>query len=345
MEFRIKDVDIEYNDTKEMKIGGYINITNRESEVLFSRKRNKWFKEIIKVGTFKRSLEVNSSIPLLLEHDFSKEIAHTDKGNFTLREDKLGLRFDATIEDKDLYQKIATREITSCSFGFRVLEEEFEPINPKLERRYISKIELIECSLVHMPAYEGSLVETRMMLEELKKSELEVEETVEVIETEVEEKNEKNTNTKEENGQPNLDTTITETIENDNIEEIVEEEIKEEIVEVNEVVSTEEEVQEVETKSLDESIVTEMPVNTVEVEETTIEMANDIIKDIIEEKEEELSNLETEEVLLNQHIETVKEETKREENFLKSESMRLSSEVIRLRLELLKLKTIKERLV
>ena len=365
MEFRIKDVDIECNsNSEEMKIGGYINITNRESEVLFSKKRRNWFKEIITIGAFKRSLEKNSDIPLLVEHDFSKEVARTTNGNLFLYEDKLGLRFDAIIEDRDLYNKIQSGAINSCSFGFRVLDEEFERINPKLEKRYVKDLELIECSLVERPAYEGSLVEIRQMMEELEKEqlneELEKEQpkeevapkdaTIDVIDSE-DEKIENNTHKENESGQDNKEnTTDTMTMTMDATE--VEETNEEEIVENSEVVEIKDEV-EVETKSLEPTDKYSMSPSIILEDEKSImddarngaiEDAKEVVDGVIATKEEELSNVQTEEILLNEHMDYIKEENKKLESSLEFESMRLSKEVVRLRLELLKLKQIKERL-
>ena len=356
MEFRIKDVDIECNsNSEEMKIGGYINITNRESEVLFSKKRRNWFKEIITIGAFKRSLEKNSDIPLLVEHDFSKEVARTTNGNLFLYEDKLGLRFDAIIEDRDLYNKIQSGAINSCSFGFRVLDEEFERINPKLEKRYVKDLELIECSLVERPAYEGSLVEIRQMMEELEKEQPKEEvapkdATIDVIDSE-DEKIENNTHKENESGQDNKEnTTDTMTMTMDATE--VEETNEEEIVENSEVVEIKDEV-EVETKSLEPTDKYSMSPSIILEDEKSImddarngaiEDAKEVVDGVIATKEEELSNVQTEEILLNEHMDYIKEENKKLESSLEFESMRLSKEVVRLRLELLKLKQIKERL-
>ena len=75
-----------------------------------------------------------------------------------------------------------------------------------------------------------------------------------------------------------------------------------------------------------------------------IEDAKEVVDGVIATKEEELSNVQTEEILLNEHMDYIKEENKKLESSLEFESMRLSTEVVRLRLELLKLKQIKERL-
>ena len=161
MEIRLKDIKLDYN-SEQRKLGGYINVVERQSETLYSPQRGKWFKETIKAGTFTRALQKNDSIPMLLEHDWDRQIAHTANGTLQLREDAIGLRFDAIV-DEDTFNEIQQRNITSCSFGMKVNEQEFEPVNPKMEKRYISNIDLFEVSLVANPAYVGSLVEQRNM--------------------------------------------------------------------------------------------------------------------------------------------------------------------------------------
>lgn len=177
MEIRLKDIKLDYN-SEQRKLGGYINVVERASETLYSKQRGKWFKETIKAGTFTRALQKNDSIPMLLEHDWDKQIAHTANGTLELREDAIGLRFDAVV-DEDTFNEIQQRNITSCSFGMKVNEQEFETINPKMEKRYISNIDLFEVSLVANPAYVGSLVEQRNMEKALEDMNKEVEEIIE----------------------------------------------------------------------------------------------------------------------------------------------------------------------
>ena len=172
MEFRIKDCQLQADESGSLKVGGYINVTERESEMLYNKKNGKWFKEIMKKGVFKRAIErASQNIPLLFEHDWSKQLASLEEGTLELREDNIGLRFDAVIKDESIYEQVRSGIINSCSFGFRVLTEEVESINTRLEKRFVSAIELLEVSLVKNPAYVGSLCETRSYEEELKEEE------------------------------------------------------------------------------------------------------------------------------------------------------------------------------
>ena len=168
-EYRIKDMELQNNEDGSYKIGGYINVTNRESETLYNKKNGKYFKEIMTSGVFEDALERAEEIPLLLEHNWDEKLASTSLGDLKLREDNIGLRFEATIKDESLYQKIKAGIINSCSFGFKVLRERVECINSKLDRRFVDAIELLEVSLVKNPAYVGSLCESRTYEDELTK--------------------------------------------------------------------------------------------------------------------------------------------------------------------------------
>ena len=162
-ELRIKGTELRTVEGDALKIEGYVNAVGRESELLFSPKRKKWFKEIMEPGVFKRALENNVDIPMLLEHDYSKEIARTSNGTLELTEDNIGLKFKATITDQDLYDSIHNGEINSCSFGFICEDADYEFVNNKEEKRYVKDLQLLEVSLVKNPAYIGSLVEARNM--------------------------------------------------------------------------------------------------------------------------------------------------------------------------------------
>lgn len=162
-ELRIKGTELRTLEGENLNIEGYVNAVGRESELLFSAKKGKWFKEIMEPGVFKRALENNIDIPMLLEHDYSKEIARTSNGTLELTEDSIGLKFKATITDEELYSSIKNGEINSCSFGFVCEEEEVEFVSNREEKRYVKGIQLLEVSLVKNPAYIGSLVEARNM--------------------------------------------------------------------------------------------------------------------------------------------------------------------------------------
>lgn len=325
MEFRIKDCQLQAEENGSLKVGGYINVTERESEMLFNKKNGKWFKEVMKKGVFQRAIErANRNIPLLFEHNWQKQLASVEEGSLTLKEDNIGLRFDAVIKDESVYEQVKAGIINSCSFGFRALAEEVESINSKLEKRFVSAIELMEVSLVKNPAYVGSLCETRSYEEELQE----------------EEKAKCNSEEEQRNDNPEQE------IEEEKLEEELEGKTDEEVEqEVNE---EEQEAQEeaVEDKS-EELEDTDKRFN--EGEEALVQAQPEldkayiaeVVEELIEAKLREIKNAEEVESAMNQEVQMAKEFHKDVERELENNSLAQSSEVLRLRVQLLKLKEIK----
>ena len=317
MEFRIKDVQLDHSEDR--KIGGYVNVTERESETLYSQQRGKWFKEVMKKGVFERALAKNQSIPCLLEHNWDKELAHTSKGTLELREDNIGLRFDAIITDDEVYEQIKSGAINSCSFGFTVEEQDFENVNSRFEKRYVHEINLKEISLVKNPAYVGSLVESRNLEMALREDEEmnKVEEVVETVEEVIEE--------------------TTEVVE-EVTADVVEDETKEEVVETETV-----EVEEETTEEVAEEIVEEeRNVETVIVEDTNNDnqVINELVEDAIEKKEEEIALHED----IAGYTEECAQELEDRAEQLRKESILHEIQSLKCRADLLRLKQVKSRL-
>lgn len=324
MEIRLKDIQLDYN-SEQRKLGGYINVVERASETLYSKQRGKWFKETIKAGTFTRALQKNSSIPMLLEHDWDRQIAHTANGTLELREDAIGLRFDAIV-DEDVFNEIQQKNITSCSFGFKVNEQQFENVNPKMEKRYISNIDLFEVSLVANPAYVGSLVEQRNMEKALEDMEKEVIETVEETKEELVE--EVRTDKKEES-EKESDSTVEENTE------------KEESTD-----NTVEQEEEVSTDSTDEKE-EESEERTVVIDTTSSDIkedAKEVIEEVIEQTEKDAQFYEEVAKDVDAYKEEIKADMEQKIDVLESESLHYKTLAYTKWLEVAKLKHINKNL-
>ena len=322
MEIRLKDIKLDYN-SEQRKLGGYINVVERASETLYSKQRGKWFKETIKAGTFTRALQKNNSIPMLLEHDWDRQIAHTADGTLELREDAIGLRFDAIV-DEDTFNEIQQRNITSCSFGMKVNEQEFEPVNPKMEKRYISNIDLFEVSLVANPAYVGSLVEQRNMEKALEDMEKEVIEEV-VEETKEELVEEVRADKKEEESEKESDNT--------DVESQKEEETTDEV----------EQEEEVSNSDVEEEDKEESEKRTVDIDTTSSDVkadAKEVIEEVIEQTQKDAEFYGEIAKDIDQHKEEVKEEMERHVESLENESLYYTTLAYTKWLEVAKLKQI-----
>ena len=322
MEIRLKDIKLDYN-SEQRKLGGYINVVERASETLYSKQRGKWFKETIKAGTFTRALQKNNSIPMLLEHDWDRQIAHTADGTLELREDAIGLRFDAIV-DEDTFNEIQQRNITSCSFGMKVNEQEFEPVNPKMEKRYISNIDLFEVSLVANPAYVGSLVEQRNMEKALEDMEKEVIEEV-VEETKEELVEEVRADKKEEESEKESDNT--------DVESQKEEETTDEV----------EQEEEVSNSDVEEEDEEESEKRTVDIDTTSSDVkadAKEVIEEVIEQTQKDAEFYGEIAKDIDQNKEEVKEEIERHVETLENENIYYTTLAYTKRLEVAKLKQI-----
>lgn len=171
-----------------VELEGYINVVERQSKVMTDYKRNKKFVEVIKQGTFKRAIENNPNILMLLNHDMGRQIGSTKQG-LELREDNIGLHYKATITDTETIELGKNNKLKGCSFGFAKAQGTYKPYTNGIEQRSISDLSLVEVSILsegHVPAYDSCSVEIRSNDEDI---ELEIREfnipTEEDIKTEI----------------------------------------------------------------------------------------------------------------------------------------------------------------
>ena len=145
-----------------IEIDGYVNSVERKSRPLMSR-MGKFVERICK-GAFKRSLDRDDNVQLLLNHDPSRVLASTKDGNLELTEDNIGLRARATITDPEVIKKARNGDLTGWSFGFmdRDVEQTRDEYNMPL--RNVRDLDLKEVSLLDRsktPAYDGTLISVR----------------------------------------------------------------------------------------------------------------------------------------------------------------------------------------
>lgn len=146
-------------------ITGYVNAVERYSKPLFDWIKGIFtkFVERIKAGVFKKALERNKDVKVLLNHDHSRELARTSDGTAKLYEDSIGLRAEVTVTDKEVVEKARNGELIGWSFGFYCNDEEYTVENG-LDARTITDLDLIEVSILDnttSPAYYGTLIEAR----------------------------------------------------------------------------------------------------------------------------------------------------------------------------------------
>lgn len=147
------------NDSVE--IDGYVNSIERLSKPLNSRIGK--FRERIKAGAFKRAIERNDDIHVLLNHDTNRDLGSTKQGNLELHEDNIGLRAKATITDADVIAKAKRGDLVGWSFGFTDRDVDTHDENGMMTRD-VKDLDLYEVSILDrskVPAYDGTLIQAR----------------------------------------------------------------------------------------------------------------------------------------------------------------------------------------
>ena len=153
MQIRVLDDTVEIN--------GYVNAIERKSKPMRSRVGQ--FVERICKGAFKRAIERNDNIRLLLNHDRNRDIGGTRDGNLELTEDNIGLRARAIIKDPEVVKEARNGDLVGWSFGFydRDVDEHDEN---GMRTRDVKDMDLYEVSIIDrrkIPAYDGTLVTVR----------------------------------------------------------------------------------------------------------------------------------------------------------------------------------------
>ena len=147
------------NDSVE--VDGYVNAIERLSKPLNTRMGK--FVERIKKGAFKRAIERNNNIHILLNHDWDKDLGSTKDGNLELTEDNIGLRARAIITDPETIKKAKDGDLVGWSFGFTDRDVDTHD-EDGLRTRDVKDLDLYEVSLLdrtRTPAYDGTLVSVR----------------------------------------------------------------------------------------------------------------------------------------------------------------------------------------
>lgn len=133
---------------------GYVNVCGRESRTLHDLHGP--FIEIIKPGTFAKSLEQRSNVGLMLNHKRNLEPT-----NLELYEDNIGLRAMIDIDDPEVVELAEHRKLTGFSFGF-VAKSDIWDDTQEVRRRTIDGLDLQEVSILSVtPAYIATSIEAR----------------------------------------------------------------------------------------------------------------------------------------------------------------------------------------
>ena len=133
--------------------------------------------ETIDPGAF--DLERDKDVRALTNHDTTLVLGRTTAGTLTLKVDDYGLWGSIVINPKDqdavnLYERVKRGDVSQCSFGFDILDEEPEFLDNGLAVWHLRRVELFEISVCTFPAYKDTGVEARQAeLEHVRQRKLE----------------------------------------------------------------------------------------------------------------------------------------------------------------------------
>ena len=120
--------------------------------------------ETIDRGAF--DLASDKDVRALTNHDTTLVLGRTAAGTLTLRVEERGLFGSIEINENDQdavnqYERVKRGDVTQCSFGFDILEQDIERSegNPTVFR--IKRVKLYEVSVCTFPAYEETGVVAR----------------------------------------------------------------------------------------------------------------------------------------------------------------------------------------
>lgn len=154
------------DDGGDLYISGYFSVFNSNYEIFPGAT------ESIAETAFDEAL--SDDIRCLIDHETRLVLGRNKAGTLTLKTDTRGLWGEVKINKNDqdamnLYERVKRGDVDQCSFGFDILDEEFEERNGEVHWT-IRKVKLYEVSVVTFPAYtETSVAARKEQLGEIKK--------------------------------------------------------------------------------------------------------------------------------------------------------------------------------
>ena len=145
-------------DGEELYIEGYFAVFDSNYQIFDGAT------ESIAPGAF--TDELAEDVRALVNHDDTLVLGRTRAGTLTLSEDTHGLYGSILVnrDDQDAmncYARVQRGDVSQCSFGFRILEEDFEERKDGSVHWTIKKVKLYEVSVCTFPAYTDTNVKAR----------------------------------------------------------------------------------------------------------------------------------------------------------------------------------------
>lgn len=139
-------------------IEGYFAVFNSDYEI--------WPGAIEQVAPGAFTSALGGDIRALADHDTRIVLGRTTAGTLELREDDRGLYGTIKINPEDqeamnLYHRVQRGDVTQCSFGFDIKDEEYQHRPDGSDLWIIRDVVLYEVSVVTFPAYAETSVQAR----------------------------------------------------------------------------------------------------------------------------------------------------------------------------------------
>ena len=156
-----RSVGSEFNtradESGDMYISGYFSVFNSNYHIFDGAT------ESIAETAFDGAL--SDDIRCLIDHDTRLVLGRTKANTLTLKTDSRGLWGEVKINPNyqdavNLYERVKRGDVDQCSFGFDILEEDFEDRGTSVHWT-IKKVKLYEVSVVTFPAYTDTSVSAR----------------------------------------------------------------------------------------------------------------------------------------------------------------------------------------
>lgn len=155
-------------ETGKMYLSGYF--------IRFSSPTELWSGATEEVAPEALDDTLDGDIRCLVDHDTRLVLGRTTANTLTLKKDEAGLYADVEINPKDTeavnaYERVKRGDVSQCSFGFDILDEEMVQDDESGNVHWIIKaIKLYEISIVTFPAYGDTEVTARKrQVEEINK--------------------------------------------------------------------------------------------------------------------------------------------------------------------------------
>ena len=155
------------NNGEKPRIEGHFAVFNSNYEI------EKGYSESIAPGAF--TDELHADVRALIDHESRLVLGRTIAATLELREDERGLWGGIDINPNDteamnLYARVQRGDVSQCSIGFRIIDEEVEEREDGTVHWTIKKVKLYEVSCCTFPAYEETEISARKAdIEEIEK--------------------------------------------------------------------------------------------------------------------------------------------------------------------------------